>query len=325
MSGLGFITPPHRVEPDDSAAYQQLPAEGANTRTSLWPERWPAIALQECIDKVEAAPLDAQAEVKFGLPCMDCPKNTGCLNAKRKEIGSLMYDREELTTPRSSESSLFPRSLMRPMLMPDDTLVRSYRKPFGVEHEWGVAQAWDIAWSEKTGGDWLVCMTGLQNLVSGRRRLLDVERWQRKTFQQQIDLVEQKWEQFQADIVVIESDAAQQVWKQHVAATTPVPVVAHAAGDGKTSLQIGVPSLLIQFENRKWQIPFKDGTYHQAEVEVFLTELEAFGWVDGRLQGVGEHDDTVMAFWHLNWGMDRFWSRQRGGEEWYRGNVPGVR
>jgi hypothetical protein len=35
-----------------------------------------------------------------------------------------------------------------------------------------------------------------------------------------------------------------------------------------------------------------------------LSELEAFGWVDGKLEGVGEHDDTVMALWHLKWGID---------------------
>ncbi len=76
---------------------------GVNTRNSLWPIRWPAIALQTCIDTVEAAPPELQSQVKWDLPCKTCPMNIACLNAKRKELGPLMYDREILTSPRTSE------------------------------------------------------------------------------------------------------------------------------------------------------------------------------------------------------------------------------
>lgn len=276
-----------------------------NTRTSLWPDRWPAIAKQSCIDTVEAAPPEQRAQVKFDLPCSTCELRMRCLNARRKEIGSLMYDREIMTSPRTSESSLFPEELVLPLCNRGEALVPHYRKPFGAEHEYVVVQAWDIAWSEKTGGDWLVCMTGLANLRSGRRQLLDIDRWQRKTFQQQLDLIEARWATYAADLVVIESDAAQQIWKQQVAANTSVPVMQHAAAGGKHSLAVGVPSLLIKFENRKWEFPYAEGSYHHEHIETFLSELEAFGWVDGQLQGIGEHDDTVMAFWHLDWGIDR--------------------
>jgi hypothetical protein len=30
---------------------------------------------------------------------------------------------------------------------------------------------------------------------------------------------------------------------------------------------------------------------------IWQSELNAFGYVDGHLQGVGEHDDTVVASW----------------------------
>ena len=292
-----------------------------NTRTSLWPNRWPAIALQECIDKVEAAPPEEQVEVKRNLPCQVCPKNTSCLNAKRKEIGPLMYSREELTMPRSSESSLFPKELVDPMKAHGEPLVPYWRKPLGVEHEYVVVQAWDLAWSEKVGGDWLVFMCGYLNVRSGRRRLLDVQRWQQLSFQQQIDMIRRKWGEYDADLVVIESDAAQKIWTQQVAGTTPVPVLGHAAGEDKTSLATGVPSLLIDFENRRWEFPWLEGTYHHDEIVTFFDELEAFGWVDGKLQGVGEHDDTVMAFWHLAWGMTKY--AREGVSELRRGTQPG--
>ena len=31
-----------------------------------------------------------------------------------------------------------------------------------------------------------------------------------------------------------------------------------------------------------------------------MKSAPSFGWKDGRLQGVGEHDDTVMALWLAN-------------------------
>ena len=294
---------------------------GPATVNSLWPERWPAIALQSCIDEVVAAPPELRLQVKNNLPCATCDFATACLNAKRKEIGSLMYDREILTQPRTSESSLFPAELIRPLRNEHLTCVPHYRKPFSVEHEYVVVQAWDVAWSEKTGGDYLVCMTAVTHLKSGRRTLLDVSRWRGKTFDEQMRLIELYWSRYGADLVVIESDAAQQIWSQQIRVNTDVPVMQHAAGDGKQSLATGVPSLLLKLENRKWEFPAAEG-HNSEHMAAFFTELEAFGWQDGKLQGVGEHDDTVMCFWHLNWGIDRL--TREGARERYAGLQPGA-
>jgi hypothetical protein len=285
-----------------------------NTRTSLWPERWPAIAKQSCIDEVEAAQPELQSATKYNLPCATCELAAACLNAKHKELGTLLYDREILTRPRSSESSLFPRELMEPMLDPNATLVQAWTKPGDRKGEFQVAQAWDLAWSERIGGDYLVCMTAAVDQVTGQTQLLQLERWQRLSFDEQCLLIEAKWRQYAADVVVIESDAAQAIWAQHMAATTPVPVLKHDAGGktdqqhgvrgGKKNLEHGVPGMLIAFQNRKWTFPHRRGSWCFEEVENLLTELEAFGWSEGKLQGVGEHDDTVMAMWHLWWAVN---------------------
>jgi len=271
---------------------------------SLWPERWPAIALQVCIDKVDAAPSNEKSQVKFDLPCIDCPDSPRCLNAKRKELGALLYDREIMTSPRTSESSLFPRELIDPHLNRSAELVKFWHKPYGDDDRYKVVQAWDLAWSERIGGDWLVCMTGVIDTETGRRRLLDIERWQRMTFDDQVLQMDAMWRRYEADVVIIESDAAQKVWVQHVGRNTAVPVMEHSSG-GKRDFASGVPSLLILLENAKWEFPYKRDGWHAENMEVFLGELGAFGWQDGKLQGVGEHDDTVMCWWHLNYGMDR--------------------
>jgi hypothetical protein len=226
------------------------------------------------------------------------------LNAKRKELGPLMYDREIQTKPRSSESSLFPMELFEPLLSREQACVPHYRKPFGDEERYAVAQAWDLAWSEKIGGDYLVCETAYLDRSTGRRHMLDVERWTRVDFDDQVQLIGTKWNLYQADLVVIESDAAQAIWAKHVGRNSAVPVLPHSSG-GKTDMASGVPGLLLLLETRRWEFPYSKGTYHAEEMENFLAECEAFGWVDGKLQGVGEHDDTVMCFWHLNWALDR--------------------
>lgn len=115
-------------------------------------------------------------------------------------------------------------------------------------------------------------------------------------------LIESYWRRFSADVVVIESDAAQVIYAQTLRDTTEVPVLRHTAAD-KTSLQIGVPSLLIGFDNERWEFPYAAEGLGFDTMLTFLAELEAFGWTNGRLEGVGEHDDTVMSFWHLDWGL----------------------
>ena len=296
-----------------------------NTRVSLWPERWPAIALQACIDEVEAAPPDRRGQVKAELPCKTCTENSRCLNSKRKELGPLMYDREILTKPRSSESSLFPMELFEPLLARDQVLVPHWLKPFGDEERYAVAQAWDLAWSERIGGDFLVCETAYLDRATGRRHMLDIERWQQVSFDEQIQLIATKWNLYKADLVVIEDDAAQAIWSKHVGRNTAVPVLPHGAS-GKTDMASGVPGLILMLETRRWEFPYGDqASYHRDEMDVFLAECEAFGWSDGKLQGVGEHDDTVMCWWHLNWALDRLQAAESGRTEIRRNVVPGAR
>jgi hypothetical protein len=298
-------------------------APPVNTRTALWADRWPAIALQECIDIVEAAPPDQRSIVKFELPCQDCPKATACLNARKKELGSLLYDREILTSPRSAESSLFPLSVFAPGLQKEESLVPHWRPPFSLEHDYRVVQAWDLAWSEKIGADYLVCMTAYVHLPTGVRQLLDIQRWRGVSFDAQCKLIEAKWQTYQSNLVVIEGDAAQQIWHQHMSQQTAVPVMSHSAGGEKNDLAKGVPGLLITLENRKWRIPYRKGSWKHEEVETMLSEFESLGWVDGNLEGVGEHDDTVMCFWHLNWGIERMLFFGSDTQTMRAGTVPG--
>lgn len=299
----------------------RVSAEPVNTRHSLWPERWPSIALQACVDEIEAAPPVEQPEVRRQLPCGTCPENTRCLNAKRKEIGPLLFDREIQTTPRASESSLFPRSLFEPMLESDGECLPHYRKPAGAEDRYAVCSGWDLAWSEKVGGDYLVRFTALADRRTGRFRLLDLTRTRGLRYTEQCQLIEADHYRYSTDLVVIEGDAAQTIWRQNIEETTAVPVLSHNVAGSKRDLRVGVPSLLIDLANRRWSFPHRPGGRGYDEVEAFLGECEAFGWTDGKLEGSGEHDDTVMAWWHCQWGLRMLLGG--GDQETYMGIQPG--
>jgi len=283
---------------------KQLSPFGLGTTVGLWGNRWPLVAKEVCISELRAADPEDREEVRWALPCESCELNTACLTARQKEIGGLMYDREYQTRPRASASSLFPYERMEPCLDFNGSLSDYWLKPLGNEERWAICSGWDLAWSEKTGGDYLAKYTAKLDRVTGEKHLLDLNRWQRLSFVEQCDLITEENKIWKDDIVVIESDVAQVVWKQYLEATTAVPVMPHSAGT-KRSFEQGVPVLLRDIERKKWSFPYKVGSRKHDLVRAFLGECEAFGWEDDKLQGVGEHDDMVMSWWHCDWGLEK--------------------
>lgn len=302
MAGRRVVGPSGQIEDEEYVDTGGVES-WVNTRTSLWPTRWPAIAKQECVDIVESAPVQQQEEAKRNLPCIDCVLNTQCLNGKRKELGPLLYGREFNTEALSAEASLFPFSLFAPMLNTRLAQVPHYRKPYGIERHLIVVSGWDIAWSEKVGGDYLVRCTAVLDLRSNRRRLLNIQRYpQGLRYTEQLAKIREANQYFQEDLVVLEGDAAQVIWKQGLEEQSDVPVMKHMAGT-KQDLRVGVPGLLIDLDARRWEFPYDPHGAGFDEIRAFLAQCGAFGWHDGKLEGVGEHDDMVMSWWHCSWGL----------------------
>lgn len=294
---------------------------------ALWATKRPTIARQACVDFMVGKSFADEVH----LPCggdpgggEGCPENQSCLVAKRKEVGSLMYDREFLTTPRAATSSLFPRERMEPSLRYDQSLVPRFGRH---SNRFWVVNGWDVAWSERTGGDYLAKISAVLDRKTGRKKLLDINRWQALTFRQQVGLMKQEHLVYHANLTVIEEAGAQSIWTQEtrhegeeedVQILDPdahgktlemlgqlkgIAAVGHPAGDKKDFVK-GVPGLILDLERRVWEMPMLEGSYHHEEMLNFLIELEAFGWHDDKLEGVGEHDDTVMAWWHNWWGLE---------------------
>jgi hypothetical protein len=302
MAGRRVVGPSGAIEDEEYVDTGGIDS-WVNTRVSLWPGRWPAIAKQVCIDVVESAPVELQEEAKRNLPCIDCELNTQCLNGKRKELGPLLYGREFNTEALSAEASLFPFSLFAPMLNTRLAMVPHFRKPYGIERHLIVVSGWDIAWSEKVGGDYLVRCTSVLDLRTNKRTLLNIQRYpQGLRYSEQLMKIREANQLFQEDLVVLEGDAAQVVWKQGLEEQSDIPVMKHMAGS-KQDLRVGVPGLLIDLDSRRWEFPYDPHGLGFDEIRAFLGQCGAFGWHDGKLEGVGEHDDMVMAWWHCSWGL----------------------
>lgn len=271
---------------------------------AMWQTRWPYVAKQSCVDALNDVSPEFREQVRFELPCDTCEKNTECLTGKEKEVGSLMFDREYHTKPRAASSSLFPFERMEPCLDRKLSLLEWFRKPVGLESRFAVCSGYDIAWSERSGGDYFATITARLDRQTGDKRILDIDRWRQVSFERQMQIIEERHNKFHDDVVVIETDGAQAVWKQYLTSTTAVPVVGHSAGK-KRDFEQGVPGLLRDIERQKWQIPYAPGSYKIENVKAFLSELEAFGWLDDKLEGVGEHDDLVMAWYHTDHGLEK--------------------
>ena len=57
-----------------------------------------------------------------------------------------------------------------------------------------------------------------------------------------------------------------------------------------------MPSLRVLLENQKFRIPRGDARSIEI-TDQWIDEMRAFTWMNGKLQGVGAHDDLVLSAW----------------------------
>ncbi len=89
----------------------------------------------------------------------------------------------------------------------------------------------------------------------------------------------------------------QQLYTDEARRLTDLPVKEFTTlAVNKYPLDKGVPGLRIVLENRKMIIPRGD-EYSKVKSDIWEAECSQFGYVDGKLQGIGVHDDCVMAWW----------------------------
>lgn len=216
------------------------------------------------------------------------------LKSKRTEIGSVAFAREILCQPISDDLSIFPSFLFPPCF--DKELTCRMSGPQMRAAGWQVFLGVDIALSASVGADYFVIFV-IAKRPDGRHVIVDVKRWRGLSFAQQLFEIEVANAYYQPALVFIESNQMQKVWTQELRRTTDVPVKEFVTlASNKYPLDRGIPSLRILLENQQIVIPRGDA-YSRRVTDEWIDEATQFGFVDGKLQGIGEHDDTVLSWW----------------------------
>jgi hypothetical protein len=239
------------------------------------------------------------------------------LQRKRRELNSeARFAREFQCLPLSDEASLFPSYLFEgsDVRLPYTLgLPASYWEKRGFLRYSGV----DIAMSAETGGDYFVIFTVAVD-GRGNRWVANLRREKGMSFQAQLDAIKDEYYLMKPETILIEANQMQRVWTDEIVRETDIPVKkffttgvggtqpAQPWKKGATSISVnkhhldrGVPSLRISLENRKWRIPRGDEKSIEL-TDYWIGEMGAIGWIDGKVQSVGEHDDMPMACWMTN-------------------------
>lgn len=281
------------LEKNETYYFKKYPAVDKKTGAALWPERYCAS---------EAGRLSLK----------DSGIIVESLEKRSREIGSVRFTREFMCEPISDEMSLFPEKLFRGS--PTEQLLvcmgqkRSYYAGIGITSFYvGV----DFAISASTSADYtVVFVMGVD--ANGNRWVVDILRHKGLGYQQQISLIHAVSMKYDPDIIFLESNQMQRIFGDELIRTSGLPIhkfittgsgkktVKHPSGNtitqNKNSLEGGVPALRVLLENGKFRIPRGDAESVEKS-EIWIQEMKHFTWLEGKLQGVGSHDDCVMACW----------------------------
>lgn len=215
------------------------------------------------------------------------------LKHKQSEIGSVRFAREFMCTPISDESSLFPERILNPCKdlgfnMPTHLTREDH-------DELAVYTGVDFAMSATVGADYTALITiGVDKY--GRIWLLNIQRHKGLGLTEQLKRIETVNSAYRPNRIFVEDNNFQAIFRDELVTRTSIPVTGFTTGVRKNSLESGVPSLQILFENRKVVIPWRTD-FDKEWAGLLLGELKSFSWMNGKLQGVGAHDDLVMALW----------------------------
>lgn len=217
---------------------------------------------------------------------------------QKQTMDPILFSREYQNDPRDDASSYFPLTLTSPVLDQGKhlTMVDQYMKQPG---EIIVLSA-DFAMSESIGADYCVVMVAKLNIANQKRELIWAVRDKGWSFQTQVNALRFACRMFDVDLGIVENNSFQRWVRQETERwpETAGKILGHQTGIEKISMKDGIPMLTLPLSQRLWTFPSADDRSRDF-AHIWQSEMNAMGWVNDKLQGVGEHDDTVMAFWLL--------------------------
>jgi len=216
-----------------------------------------------------------------------------------RDADPLTFSREYQGEPLDEVASLFPYPLTQRALDAgrEQGFLPAYHKQEGEMVLLGV----DFAISSAARADETVVIVVAYDHANGLRRVLTAARHKGLTLHEQVEMLADLCWRFEVNVGIVEANAFQ-AWALPALRDHPGTrglFSGHATtAIGKADVATGIPALLLALQAGLWVMPSSDGPALEF-ARLWQAELAAFGYHDGKLHGVGEHDDAVMATWFI--------------------------
>ena len=215
-----------------------------------------------------------------------------------RDFDPTTFSREYMNEPRDDAASIFPYELTQRALDAGAglTFVPVYAKERGELIVLGA----DFAVSEAAAADFSVIIVAAINVSTGRRRILTAERGKGLDLGAQIELLVELCRRYRVDVGIVEMNNFQRWLLDGLRHWPDVRerIHGHTTGREKNDPLNGVLGLKLKLRDNLWVMPCGDDESRRF-ARVWQAEMSAFGWTDGQLKGLGDHDDTVMATWFV--------------------------
>ena len=227
-------------------------------------------------------------------PCLDSNNdplweerwNYEALMGRKAEIGSLKFTREYLCIPVSTGTALFGQDFLLKAKNKDLILKLGHRKDKGYKYYVGVDPA------ISTDGDYNVIMV-LEVDDEKNKSIVHVDRAKNVQFRENIEKLNLIGKIFQPEVVLYETNTFAKAFTQELRAISDLNV--RDFDTTRRKKQEIILNLQMNFENGKIGLPCGDNNSRRMS-QLIIEELSMFSITDsGKFEGVGAHDDLVMA------------------------------
>jgi len=215
---------------------------------------------------------------------------------KLREWDPVMFSREYQNDPTDDASALFPLDTTAKMLAPSATFESSKR---AIHRGEIVVLGYDPAASGRIGADYCSLTVIAVDIQNFERRFIYGFRAKGLDFDAQVELLRSVCRTYNVTMGYVEQNGFQR-WLPAELKKYPETrcIVGHNTGLEKVNPIDGIPGLAIAVERGRWDGSLPCGDPESAAyAKILRTEAAAIGWRDRKLQGLGEHDDTIMSWW----------------------------
>lgn len=217
------------------------------------------------------------------------------LLAKRAAQGSMVFSREILVKPISSDSTIFPYPVLeRAFIGMGDISLSENRFSFKKKFK-KVVIGCDFAISANVSADYVVfTVLGLDELDC--LWLIHQYRGKGVSHNQQIAILKKLNSDFQPDVIMMEDNAFQKVMLQ-LATEAGLKVTPHTTTTNKYDLKAGLPALAVLFERNQFRFPRGDQNSRDISDSICM-EASSITWAEsGKFETTAQHDDQVYSLW----------------------------